>query len=188
VAPVYPQPLGSLFVTSYDSRDYGGGIRTCCRMGLTVCSNWLSLYSLWTVCIKNAVFLISLLCVYSPTMPQLLHVFVTTGMYLRSCCLAVASCLGCCSLAVDVSSRSTVLAFSHHVTFYMSTFMDRLKSVSQLSPFSFIYLFLMTMLLYVRRMETRVMVNFKRFHQVFFYYYIGIKSMLKQLYLFVSVR
>jgi hypothetical protein len=29
VAQLYPQTLGSLFVASYDSQCYGGGIRTC---------------------------------------------------------------------------------------------------------------------------------------------------------------
>jgi hypothetical protein len=35
VVQLYPQALGSLFVASYDSRDYGGGIRTCLHVGVT---------------------------------------------------------------------------------------------------------------------------------------------------------
>jgi hypothetical protein len=34
VAQLYPQALGSLFVTSYDSQGYGGGIRTRLHMGV----------------------------------------------------------------------------------------------------------------------------------------------------------
>jgi hypothetical protein len=33
VAQLYPQALGSLFVTSYDSQGYGGGIRTRLHVG-----------------------------------------------------------------------------------------------------------------------------------------------------------
>jgi hypothetical protein len=33
--PVTPQVLGSLYVVSYDSQDYGGGIRTCLHAGYT---------------------------------------------------------------------------------------------------------------------------------------------------------
>jgi hypothetical protein len=32
VARLYPQPLGSLFVASYDSQGYGGGIASGCRL------------------------------------------------------------------------------------------------------------------------------------------------------------
>jgi hypothetical protein len=32
VVQLYPQTLGSLFVTSYDSQGYGGGIRTCLHL------------------------------------------------------------------------------------------------------------------------------------------------------------
>jgi hypothetical protein len=34
VAQIYPEALGSLFVASYDSLGYGGGIRTRLHMGL----------------------------------------------------------------------------------------------------------------------------------------------------------
>jgi hypothetical protein len=34
VAQLYPQELGFLFVASYDSQDYGGGIRTRLHAGL----------------------------------------------------------------------------------------------------------------------------------------------------------
>jgi hypothetical protein len=34
VAQLYPQALGSLFVASYDSQGYGGGIRTCLHTGI----------------------------------------------------------------------------------------------------------------------------------------------------------
>jgi hypothetical protein len=34
VAQLYPQALGSLFVASYNSQDYGGGIRTRLHTGL----------------------------------------------------------------------------------------------------------------------------------------------------------
>jgi hypothetical protein len=34
VVQLYPQVLGSLFVTSYDSQGYGGGIRTRLHTGL----------------------------------------------------------------------------------------------------------------------------------------------------------
>jgi hypothetical protein len=36
VAQLYPQTLGSLFVASYDSQGYGGGIRTRLRAGRTL--------------------------------------------------------------------------------------------------------------------------------------------------------
>jgi hypothetical protein len=36
VAQLYPQALGSLFVTSYDSQGYGGGIRPRLHIGLTL--------------------------------------------------------------------------------------------------------------------------------------------------------
>jgi hypothetical protein len=35
LAQLYPQALGSLFVTSYGSQDYGGGIRTRLHAGMT---------------------------------------------------------------------------------------------------------------------------------------------------------
>jgi hypothetical protein len=42
VAQLYPQALDSLFVASYDSQGYGGGIRTRLHVGLTgMGSNWL---------------------------------------------------------------------------------------------------------------------------------------------------
>jgi hypothetical protein len=50
---------------------------------------------------------------------QFLHyrcVYVAARMCLRSLCLAVAGCLGSWGLAMDVSSRATVLAFNHYVT------------------------------------------------------------------------
>jgi hypothetical protein len=34
VAQLYPQAFGSLFVASYDSQGYGGGIRTCFNAGI----------------------------------------------------------------------------------------------------------------------------------------------------------
>jgi hypothetical protein len=34
MAELYPQALGSLFVVSYDSQDYGGGIRICLPAGI----------------------------------------------------------------------------------------------------------------------------------------------------------
>jgi hypothetical protein len=39
VTRLYPQALGSLFVASYDSQGYGGGIRTCIHAGLTATAN-----------------------------------------------------------------------------------------------------------------------------------------------------
>jgi hypothetical protein len=36
VAQLYPQVLGSLFVASYDSQDYGGGIRTNMGYSITI--------------------------------------------------------------------------------------------------------------------------------------------------------
>jgi hypothetical protein len=36
VAQLYPRALGSLFVASYDSQSYGGGIQTRLHTGLTV--------------------------------------------------------------------------------------------------------------------------------------------------------
>jgi hypothetical protein len=33
VAQLYPQELGSLFIASYDSQGYGGGLRTCLHVG-----------------------------------------------------------------------------------------------------------------------------------------------------------
>jgi hypothetical protein len=45
-----------------------------------------------------------LLCVYSSTIPPLLHVFIASGMCLQSRYLAVAGSLGYCSLAMDISS------------------------------------------------------------------------------------
>jgi hypothetical protein len=38
VAHLYPQALGSLFVASYDSKGYGGGIRTRLQAGNSYCS------------------------------------------------------------------------------------------------------------------------------------------------------
>jgi hypothetical protein len=40
--PVYPQALGSLFVASYDTRGYGGGIRTRLHTG-SIAFDWTSL-------------------------------------------------------------------------------------------------------------------------------------------------
>jgi hypothetical protein len=37
VAQLYPQALGSLFVTSYDSHNFGGGIRTCLQVRKSWC-------------------------------------------------------------------------------------------------------------------------------------------------------
>jgi hypothetical protein len=36
VAQIHPQAMGSLFVTSYDSQGYGGGIRTRLHAGILV--------------------------------------------------------------------------------------------------------------------------------------------------------
>jgi hypothetical protein len=36
VAQLYLQALGSLFISSYDSQGYGGGIRTRLHMGLSI--------------------------------------------------------------------------------------------------------------------------------------------------------
>jgi hypothetical protein len=36
VAQLYPQALGSLFVISYDSQGYGGGVRTGLHRGFTI--------------------------------------------------------------------------------------------------------------------------------------------------------
>jgi hypothetical protein len=56
-------------------------------------------------------------CLYSPAIPALsCEIFVTMGMCLQNRCLVTTGSLGCCSLAINVSSRSTVLAFSHHIT------------------------------------------------------------------------
>jgi hypothetical protein len=49
VAQLYPQALGSLFVASYDSQGYGGGIRPRLHTGETshtALSGWCSLHSL----------------------------------------------------------------------------------------------------------------------------------------------
>jgi hypothetical protein len=40
VAQLYPQALGSLFVASYDSQGYDGGIRTRLHAGITATANW----------------------------------------------------------------------------------------------------------------------------------------------------
>jgi hypothetical protein len=40
VAQLYPQALGSLFVASYDSQDYGGGILTRLHTGRKVWECW----------------------------------------------------------------------------------------------------------------------------------------------------
>jgi hypothetical protein len=49
VGPLYPQALGSIFVSSNDSQGYGGGIRNLLNTGS--CS---SLYNLGTDCTGNA--------------------------------------------------------------------------------------------------------------------------------------
>jgi hypothetical protein len=44
VAQLYPQALGSLFVASYNSQGYGGGIRPCLHTGLVVILPQVELY------------------------------------------------------------------------------------------------------------------------------------------------
>jgi hypothetical protein len=49
VAQLYPQALGSLFVASYDSQGYGGGIRSRHHTGGTSCNIWANnIYSVRT--------------------------------------------------------------------------------------------------------------------------------------------
>jgi hypothetical protein len=42
VARLYPQALGSLFVASYNSQGYGGGIRTRLHAGISTLESWTS--------------------------------------------------------------------------------------------------------------------------------------------------
>jgi hypothetical protein len=53
VAQLYHQALGSLFVTSYNSQDDGGGIRTCLHKDLTKLPCLPSLYSFGMDHIEN---------------------------------------------------------------------------------------------------------------------------------------
>jgi hypothetical protein len=56
VSQLYPQTLDSLFVASYDSQGYGGGIRTRLHMALLSGNgSWSSLYSLATDSTENTV-------------------------------------------------------------------------------------------------------------------------------------
>jgi hypothetical protein len=54
VVQLYPQALGSLFVASYDSQSYGGGIRTRLHPS-SLTKRWSSLYSLGWDSVSNTV-------------------------------------------------------------------------------------------------------------------------------------
>jgi hypothetical protein len=53
VAQLYPQAPGSLFVASYDSQGYGGGIRSRLHTGSNSSCVRSSLYSLWATPTEN---------------------------------------------------------------------------------------------------------------------------------------
>jgi hypothetical protein len=58
VVRLHPQALGSLFVASYDSQGYGGGIRPHLHTGLsssTLLNGWSCLYNLGTDRLGNIV-------------------------------------------------------------------------------------------------------------------------------------
>jgi hypothetical protein len=98
VARLYPQALGSHFVTSYDSQGYGRGIRPCLHTGkIDQNFNCLHLHSLGTDCIENTT---------SNSFSIFVWVFVSV----------VTSCLPSHCLATKVFSRSALLTFSLHVT------------------------------------------------------------------------
>jgi hypothetical protein len=52
---------------------------------------------------------------------------------LQSHCLVVAGCLGCCNLAINVPPRSTILAFSHHVTIFYLQLQHSIQCTSTIS-------------------------------------------------------
>jgi hypothetical protein len=86
VAQLYPQALGSLFVASYDSQGYSGGIRIPLHMA--------SFYGLSTDHIENTFNSSSVVA----------YVSAGWGLCLPSCCLSI-----------DNSSGSAILALRCHV-------------------------------------------------------------------------
>jgi hypothetical protein len=95
VAQLYPQALGSLFVASYYSQGYGGGIRTRLHAGFNKLVRRYSVKNLDTNRIEKIVFNSSVVACAS----------VTTAI-----------CLPCHCLALAVSSGSTIPGFSRRVT------------------------------------------------------------------------
>jgi hypothetical protein len=95
VVQLCPQALGSLFVASYDSQGYGGGIPTHLHAREPLTSRWPSLHSLGTDRIENTI----------SNNSSLGWIFVTVetfslGRY----------------LAMDVFSGFAIPAFIRHVT------------------------------------------------------------------------
>jgi hypothetical protein len=89
----------SLYVASYDSEGHGGGIRP-------------RLYT-------SVILVIQPWCGHHRKQLPTLNCCVSVccrGNVLQSHFLTMPGFLGCCSLTTDVSTRSTLLAFSHHVT------------------------------------------------------------------------
>jgi hypothetical protein len=77
VVRLYPQALGSLFVASYVSQGYGGGIRT--RL-LTAHGSWFSVYSLGTDRTENSFSIIACSLVSGETCLQ--SCFLATAVVL----------------------------------------------------------------------------------------------------------
>jgi hypothetical protein len=87
--------------------------RSLCRLVQLV-----SLYSLGADVTENTVSVVSLVYLFSNNYSIVARIFVAVGTCLRSRLSTMAGCLGCCSLSVYVSSRSTFPAFSRRITIW----------------------------------------------------------------------
>jgi hypothetical protein len=106
VAQLYLQALGSLFVASYDSQGYSGGIWTSCC--------WSSLYNLGKHRVENTAF---------NSFPIVALRFV-----------AAAKCLPRRCLVTTTSFCSTIPTFSHHVTIWIN-WTDVISSISEAADY-----------------------------------------------------
>jgi hypothetical protein len=120
ISRLYPQALGSLFVASYDSQGYSGGIRTSLHAGLTS-----------TSCVRIALdprYTASARIQQETQFPNNSYIFIEMCLHRRCIETTVLLLLRACSfpreppcLAINVYSGFSVPDFRRHVTVYYSS-------------------------------------------------------------------
>jgi hypothetical protein len=93
VAQLYPQVLGSLYVVSYDSQGYDGGIRSRLHAGVTATANWSCLWHLGTYRVENNI-------------PVAVKLLLSDG----TTCSAVV----CAAISTDCAENTIPLLFTGH--------------------------------------------------------------------------